>query len=87
MNWLFYVASFFIAWWFFLFLVLPFGLKTQDDDEEVTLGTVASAPRGPHMLRAVLWTTLVTLLFVAALYGVFEVWGFGVDDLPRIVPD
>lgn len=87
MNWIAYVATFFISWWFFLFLVLPFGLRTQDEDGDVTLGTVASAPRGPHMLRAVLWTTLITLVFVAALYGVIDVLGFGVDDLPRIVPD
>ncbi|MEQ1939145.1 DUF1467 family protein [Mesorhizobium sp. CN5-321] len=87
MNWLVYVATFFISWWFFLFMVLPFGLKTQDEEDDVTLGTVASAPRGPHMLRAVLWTTLITLLFVAAMYWLFEVYGFAFDDLPRIVPD
>ena len=45
-------ALFFILWWLVLFAVLPFGLKTQDDDGDVTLGTVSSAPRGPHMLRA-----------------------------------
>ena len=84
---IFYVASYFVAWWFFLFLVLPFGLKTQDEDDDVTLGTVASAPRGPHMLRAVLWTTLITAIFVTAMYGLFEVAGFSFDDLPRIVPD
>jgi predicted secreted protein len=87
MSWIVYVATFFISWWFFLFLVLPFGLRTQDEEEDVTLGTVASAPRGPHMLRAVLWTTLITLVFTAAMYGLFEVYGFAFDDLPRIVPN
>jgi predicted secreted protein len=87
MSWIVYVATFFISWWFFLFLVLPFGLKTQDEDQDVTLGTVASAPRGPHMLRAILWTTLITLVFTAAMYGLFDVYGFAIDDLPRIVPD
>ena len=49
--------SIFIMWWLVLFAILPFGLRTQDEDEDVTLGTVSSAPRGPHMLRAVVRTT------------------------------
>jgi predicted secreted protein len=87
MNWIAYVATFFIFWWLILFMVMPFGLKTQDDDGNVTLGTVASAPRGPHMLRAMLWTTLLTLLFVGAVYLVVDVLNLGVSDLPHIVPD
>jgi predicted secreted protein len=87
MNWLAYVATFFIFWWLILFAVMPFGLKTQEDDQNVTLGTVASAPRGPHMLRAMLWTTLLTLLLVGAIYLVVDILNLGVDDLPHIVPD
>jgi predicted secreted protein len=87
MNWIAYVATYFIFWWLILFLVMPFGLKTQEEDRNVTLGTVASAPRGPHMLRAMLWTTLLTLVFIGALYLVVDVLQFGVSDFPRIVPD
>ncbi|OQM77435.1 DUF1467 family protein [Manganibacter manganicus] len=87
MNWIAYVATYFIFWWLILFLVMPFGLKTQEEDQNVTLGTVASAPRGPHMLRAMLWTTLLTLVFIGVLYLVVDVLQFGVSDFPRIVPD
>jgi predicted secreted protein len=87
MSWIGYLATFFIAWWFFLFLVLPFGLRTQDEDNEVTLGTVPSAPRGPHMRRAALWTTLITLIFIGVLYGVVDGLGLGFENLPRFVPD
>ncbi len=87
MSWVSFAAVFFVLWWLVLFAILPFGLKTQDEDGDVTPGTVASAPRGPHMLRAILWTTLVTAILMGCLYGVTRGLGLGFDDIPRIVPD
>ncbi|MDR7035220.1 DUF1467 family protein [Mesorhizobium sp. BE184] len=87
MSWVSLTALFFVVWWTVLFAILPFGLKTQDDDSDVTLGTVSSAPRGPHMLRAVLWTTLVTLVLLGIFYGVTRGLELGIDDLPHIVPE
>jgi predicted secreted protein len=66
--------------------VLPFGLRTQQDDEDVTLGTVPSAPRGRHMRRALLWTTVVTSVIIGLVFVVVDVLGFGFDDLPVFVP-
>ena len=86
MNWVSMIALFFVTWWLVLFAILPFGLKTQDEDQDVTLGTVSSAPRGPHMLRAVLWTTLVTAIVLGVFYGLTKGLGLGIDDIPRIVP-
>ena len=45
MDWVSYFAIFFVVWWLVLFATLPFSLKTQDEEGEVTLGTPASAPR------------------------------------------
>lgn len=87
MSWVSLTALFFVVWWTVLFAILPFGLKTQDDDSDVTLGTVSSAPRGPHMLRAVPWTTLVTLVLLGIFYGVTRGLELGIDDLPHIVPE
>ncbi len=87
MSWVSIAAIFFIIWWTVLFATLPFGLKTQDDDGEVTLGTPSSAPRGPHILRAMLRTTVVALLIFAVFYLVTKVLGYSVDDIPRIVPE
>ena len=39
------------------------------------------------MRRVVLRTTVVTLLVMGASYLIVNVWGFGFDDIPRIVPD
>lgn len=86
MNWLSIVAIYFILWWVVLFAMLPFGLKTQDDDGEVTLGTVSSAPRGPHMLGVVIRTTLVAAVIFAAFYIAVVHYGFTFDDIPRVAP-
>jgi predicted secreted protein len=87
MSWVSFTALFFVTWWIVLFAVLPFSVRTQDDDQDVTLGTVSSAPRGPHMLRAVLRTTIVTAIIMAIFYGVTRGLGLTIDDIPRIIPD
>lgn len=86
MGWISGTAIFFIIWWTVLFAVLPFGLRTQDDDHAVTLGTEASAPRGPHMRRAIIFTTIVAVILFGAYYYVTNVLGYSFDDLPNFTP-
>lgn len=86
MNWLSIFAIYFITWWVVLFAMLPIGVKTQDEDGDVTLGTVASAPRGPHMLRAVILTTLVSGVIFGAFYVAVVYYGFSFNDLPKFGP-
>ena len=86
MSWVSILAIYFILWWVVLFAMLPFGLKTQDDDGEVTLGTVSSAPKGSHMLGAVIRTTIVAGIIFAAFYVAIVYCGFSFDDIPRIGP-
>ncbi|EHK56640.1 DUF1467 family protein [Allomesorhizobium alhagi] len=87
MSWISVAAIYFIIWWLVLFATLPFSLKTQDDEGETVLGTVSSAPQGPHMLRAILRTTVVSLLIFGALYVLTRVVGLGIDDIPRFIPE
>jgi predicted secreted protein len=86
-SWVTYAAIFFIVWWVTFFAVLPFGLRTQDEEKDVTLGTVPSAPSGPHMRRAVLMTTVIALVICATAYGLIQAFDLGLDDLPRLVPE
>ena len=87
MSWISVAAIYFIIWWLVLFATLPFSLRTQEEEGEVTLGTVSSAPRGAHMWRAVIRTTIVASVVFAIFYVVTKVFGLTVDDIPRIVPD
>lgn len=86
MSWISIAAIYFIIWWLVLFAMLPFSLKTQDEEGETVLGTVPSAPQGPHMLRAMIRTTIVSLLIFAAFYILTKVLGFSIDDIPNFVP-
>lgn len=87
MTWVSLAAVVFVVWWITLFAMLPLGLRTQDEDGQVTLGTTPSAPRGPHMLRAVIRTTVVTAILIAAYLIVTRIFGLSFEDIPRIVPD
>jgi predicted secreted protein len=87
MSWISVAAIYFIIWWLVLFATLPFTLKTQDDEGETVLGTVSSAPHGPHMLRAVVRITIVSLLIFGALYVLTNVVGLGIDDIPHFMPE
>jgi len=81
------VAMYFIFWWIPLFALLPVGLRTQAEEKEVTLGTVASAPAKPRIGLAFLRTTFVATAIFCLYYYMTQVQGFGLDDIPHFFPD
>ncbi|MGF9692606.1 DUF1467 family protein [Rhizobium sp. 0TCS1.26] len=80
-------AVYFVIWWITLFAILPIGLRTQDDEDEVLLGTVASAPARFRGLRVVLLTTLASAVIFGVWHAASSWYGFSLSNLPRIVPD
>ena len=80
-------AIYFIVWWVTLFAVLPIGVQTHDLSEGAAAGTRGSAPDRPRMGFKVLLTTLIATAITAAFWLLTDVLGFGVDSLPRIVPE
>lgn len=87
MGWVSIAAIYFIVWWLSLFAVLPFGLRTQEEEGDVSPGTVPSAPRGPHMFKAVVRATIVSAIIVGAFVYVTRGLGYSFDDIPRVVPN
>jgi predicted secreted protein len=61
-------AIFFLIWWIVLFAVLPWGIRSQHEADEVVPGTDPGAPSIPHLGRKLLWTTLVSAVIFAACY-------------------
>ncbi|MCX2696282.1 MULTISPECIES: DUF1467 family protein [Ochrobactrum] len=81
------IAMYFIFWWITLFALLPVGLRTQAEENDVTLGTVASAPAKPRIGLAFLRTTFVATAIFCIYYYLTQVQGFSLDDIPHFFPD
>ncbi len=62
------LAIFFTMWWIVLFMVLPFGVRSQHEGESYLQGTDPGAPIAPRMWWKALWTTGVTSVLFAALW-------------------
>lgn len=75
------IAVFFIIWWLCLFVVLPFGVRSQHEGEEIVPGSDPGAPQEPRLFRRVLATTLLAMLIFAGVYLYFGVYGLSLEDL------
>jgi len=65
------VAAFFLIWWVTLFVVLPWGVRSQHESGEMTPGTDPGAPALPNLRLKLVWTTLVSLVVFAGCYVVY----------------
>ena len=70
MGFTFSLALYFIIWWTVLFAVLPFGVRTQDEDGVVVPGTPGSAPTKPRFQMVLAVTTLASAVVFAITYAV-----------------
>ena len=69
-----WAAIYFVVWWIVLFAVLPWGVQSQDEAEDVLPGSDPGAPVRPLLLRKAIATTLVSAAITALGYGA---WAFG----------
>jgi predicted secreted protein len=76
------IAVYFFIWWITLFLVLPFGVRTQQEEGSVVPGTPESAPARPRLLRiALINTALATAVFIA-VYVIIQYKLITADTIP-----
>ncbi len=77
------IAVYFVIWWLCLFVVLPFGIRSHREMDDVTLGTDAGAPHRPRMAIRLLATTLVAAVLYGGFFLYFNVFHLGLLDLAR----
>jgi len=62
------IAVFFIIWWVVLFAVLPWGVRSHEEQGSVEPGTVESAPVAPRLAAKFIATTLIAALIFAGFF-------------------
>ena len=85
------LAIYFIMWWLVFFAVLPWGVRSQQEDAEVAPGTDPGAPAIPNLRRKLVWTTLVSVMVFSACYLIYVDHLITLDSLlapfgPRMIP-
>ena len=83
MSWLTLLAVYLVIWWICFFVILPIGVRTQDEDEETILGTVGSAPSRPMLVRKALATTVVAAIVLAILCFAADALDISLDSISR----
>lgn len=77
-----WAAIYFIVWWTTLFAVLPFGVRSQAEEGDITPGSDPGAPAQARIARVFLITTVASGVIFAALYLLLTQTRFGLDDVP-----
>ena len=80
------IAIYFIIWWTVLFAVLPWGVRSQQEDSgPVAPGTDPGAPSIPKLGRKLIWTTIVAGVVFALWYAVYTYRLIALDDLAAML--
>ena len=78
------LAIYFITWWVVLFMVLPWGVRSQDESGAVEPGTEPGAPVAHRLARKFLMTTIVASVLFALFYGAYAAGLVPVDFIMAI---
>ena len=82
MRWTSIVAIYVLFWTLSLFLVLPWGVRTSE--EEGAAPQAGHAESAPHIFRpgrVLLWTTAVATILFGLFYANYVFGWIGVEDL------
>ena len=78
-------AIYFVIWWLMLFVTLPFGVRTQEDEGETVPGTDPGAPALARMAAKLIWTTVLSAVFFAAAWLAYDAGYLDVDWLSHVM--
>jgi predicted secreted protein len=78
------LAIFFLIWWVVLFAVLPWGIKSQHEGDEIARGTDPGAPARARIGWKLVWTTLVAAAIYAVCYVSYNEHWVTIDGLTSL---
>jgi predicted secreted protein len=65
------IAIYFIIWWVVLFMVLPWGVRSQHEGGDMVTGTDPGAPARPRLWWKLVWTTVISAAVFAVCVVVY----------------
>jgi predicted secreted protein len=75
LRWSGSIGLYFVVWWTVLFVVLPFGARSQAEIGEVASGTEPGAPAVPALRERALWTTITAAIVFLLASGLMPLSG------------
>jgi predicted secreted protein len=72
MTWSLGTATYFIIWWVLLFAVLPFGVQSQHELDDIVPGSEPGAPARPRLVLKLAVNTVIAG-FLWAIFDYFYV--------------
>ena len=72
MNWPIGIAIYLTVWWTVLFAILPLGVTSQHESDEMVPGTEPGAPVAPKLLMKVGLTTVVSAIVFAGIWYLMD---------------
>jgi predicted secreted protein len=75
------LAIFFLIWWVVLFAVLPWGIKSQHEGDDIAPGTDPGAPSKALIGWKLVWTTVVAAAIYAVCFVIYAEHWVTVDGL------
>ncbi|MBX9777980.1 MAG: DUF1467 family protein [Xanthobacteraceae bacterium] len=75
------IAVYFIIWWVVLFMVLPWGVRSQEEGGDVVGGSDPGAPAIPRLWWKLVWTTVVSGVVFAVGASIYVYRLVTLDDL------
>lgn len=66
------IGLYFVIWWVVLFAILPFGVRSQEEMDNIAPGTEPAAPTHPLLLYKVIATSIVTLIIIGIVHLVYN---------------
>lgn len=65
------IVMYIVIWWVVFFVALPYGVQTADEaGEDITPGSVSSAPVKPRIGRKIAITTVVAAVLWSGYYAI-----------------
>jgi len=75
------LAIFFLIWWVVLFAILPWGIESQHEGNDIAPGTDPGAPSKARIGWKLVWTTVVAAAIYAVCFLVYAEHWVTVDGL------